>query len=222
MEEVKNFGSELMEIYNGFISSLPSSWASFANVLMMVLLIVVYSILVWKFYKFISRKNPLGLDLNQYNSVGNNFFSKLAKGGLYFIEYILILPILIFVVFGIFTFLLIILAQTENTSQIIVISASIIAAIRITSYYKEGLSQELAKMLPLTLLAITLLNPNTFADMQYLERIFNHLSQLPSFFTQIIKYLLFIVFIEAILRFLDLIFLVFGVEEADETQEKTN
>ena len=130
----------------------------------------------------------------------------------------MILPFLIFIIFGVFTFFLIILTQTQETSQIIIISAAIIAAIRMVAYYKEGLSQELAKMLPFTLLAITILNPNNFSDVQYLERIFNHLSQLPAFINQILNYLLFIVLIETVLRFIDFLFSLFELE--DETAEE--
>ena len=219
-EVIKDLGTQLLSIYNEFISALPSSLGQFVNLLVLVLMIVLYSIFVWKFYKFISKKNPLGLELNKYNKVQNDFFSRLTHGALYFVEYILILPFLIFIVFIVFTFFLIILAQSQETSQILIISAAIIAAIRMTAYYKEGLSQELAKMLPFILLAITVLNPNNFSDTQYLEKILNHFTQLPGFFSQIFTYLIFIVLIEAVLRFFDFIFSLFGMEEKDETVEK--
>ena len=219
-EVIKNFGTELISIYNEFISVLPPYLGQFINLLILVLMIVFYSIFVWKFYKFISKKNPVGLDLNQYNKFQHSFLSKLAHGALYFIEYILILPFLIFIIFTVFTFFLIILAQSQETSQILIISAAIITAIRMTAYYKENLSQEIAKMLPFTLLAITVLNPNNFSDTQYLERIFSHLSNISGFFSQIINYLVFIVIIESVLRFFDFIFSLFGLEEQDETAEE--
>ncbi|GAG09030.1 unnamed protein product, partial [marine sediment metagenome] len=161
-------------------------------------------------------------DLNKYNSTQNSFFSRLLQGTLYFVEYILILPFLIFIIFAVFTFFLIILAQNQEISQILIISAAIITAIRMTAYYKENLSQEVAKMLPFTLLAITILNPNTFAKTQYIEKILSQFTQIPGFFSQIFNYLIFIVLIEAILRFFDFIFSLFGVEEKDETVEETN
>ncbi|MCK4553075.1 hypothetical protein KAT80_02635 [Candidatus Pacearchaeota archaeon] len=219
-EVIKNLGTELFSIYNEFILTLPPPLGQFVNLLILVLMIVLYSIFVWKFYKFISKKNPVGLDLNQYNKFQHSFLSKLTHGTLYFVEYLLILPFMIFIIFTVFTFFLIILAQSQETSQILIISAAIITAIRMTAYYKENLSQEIAKMLPFTLLAITVLNPNNFADTQYIERIFSHISNISGFFSQIITYLIFIIIIEAILRFFDFIFSLFGVEEQDETAEE--
>ena len=219
-EVIRNFGTQLLSIYNEFISTLPPSLGQFVNLLILVLMILLYSIFVWKFYKFISKKNPLGLDLNQYNKVQSDFFSRVFRGALYFVEYILILPFLIFIIFIVFTFFLIILSQSQETSQILIISAAIIAAIRMAAYYKENLSQEIAKMLPFTLLAITVLNPNNFSNTQYIEKILNHFAQLPVFFNQIFTYLIFIVLIEAVLRFFDFIFSLFDLEEQDETVEK--
>jgi len=216
-EVINNLGTQILDIYKDFLSALPPSLGQFVNLIILVLMIVVYSIFVWKLYKFISKKNPLGLDLNKYNKTQDSFFSRLFKGIFYFLEYLLILPFLIFVIFAVFTFFLIILAQSQDISQILIISAAIIAAIRMTAYYKENLSQELAKMLPFTLLAITVLNPNNFSDTQYLERIFSHISSISGFFSQIMTYLLFIVLIEAILRLFDFVFSLFGLEEQDET-----
>ncbi|MBA7674685.1 hypothetical protein ES703_82906 [subsurface metagenome] len=95
-----------------------------------------------------------------------------------------------------------------------------IAAIRMTSYYKGGLSQEIAKILPFTLLAISVLNPNFFLEAQYLERVISQLSQIPSFFSQIIYYLLFIIILEVILRLFDFIFSLFKLEEVPKIEEK--
>ena len=100
----------------------------------------------------------------------------------------------------------------------------IITAIRMISYYKEELSEELAKMLPLTLLAIFVLNPNSFSDIFYLEKIITHLLNITSFFGDILKYLIFIMIIETILRFFDYLFSILGVnlkEQVKEEQEKT-
>ncbi len=217
IEVIKEIGTQILSIYNEFVAVLPYPLGQFINLLILVLMIVIYSIFVWKFYTFVSKKNPLGLDLNKYNSTQNSFFSRLFQGTLYFVEYILILPFLIFIIFSVFTFFLIILSQSQEISQILFISAAIIIAIRMTAYYKEDLSQEIAKMLPLTLLAITVLNPINFSDTQYIERIFSHFSSIPAFFSQILTYLIFIVFIEAVLRFFDFIFSLFEMGKKDET-----
>lgn len=88
-------------------------------------------------------------------------------------------------------------------------------SIRILSYYKENLSQEIAKLLPFNLLAVAILNPNTFSQTQYLEKIIENISSIPSAFGEISYYLFFIIIIELVLRFFDFIFSLFGLEEIE-------
>jgi hypothetical protein len=217
-EGFNSFISGFSKVYDLLNIMLPSWAQRFFGLFLLVLLVVFYSILIWKFYRFISRKNPLGLDLNKYNTIEHSFFSRLITAVLYFIEYILILPFLIFIVFGIFTFFLIILAQNQDISQKLIISAVIISAVRMTAYYKEEVSQEIAKILPFTLLAVAALNPNTFSQSNYIETILIHFSQIPSFLEQIKIYLLFIIILEVILIFFDYVFSLFGLENIDEEE----
>ena len=213
----------ILRAYDLLNSALPPWAQSFINLFMLVLVVVIYSIFIWKFYKFISKKNPLGLNLNRYNKIEHSFFSRVIAGILYFAEYILILPFFVFIVFSVFTFFLILLTQGQDVSQVLIISAVIIAAIRMTSYYKEELSQDIAKMLPFTLLAVAALNPNTFSQSESLATILNHFSQLPSFIGDIRFYLLFIIILEIIMRFFDYVFSLldigeFGEEKSEEDE----
>jgi len=216
MAEVSNLGVELFNIYKEILSGLPQNVGSFFNFLVLVLLIVVYSIFVWKFYKFIAKKNILGLDLNKYNKSSHPFFTKLIAGMFFFIEYIIILPFLIFFWFATFTLFLIFLTEELDIQTLLIISATIVAAIRVTSYYKEDLSKDIAKLLPFTLLAVSILTPGFFN----VERIFTQFSELPGFFNNIIYYLIFIIILEIILRFFDFIFSLFGLEEENKEEEE--
>ncbi len=219
-EGIIEIGKELIRFYDNFIGFFPPFIGSFVNFLILVMLVVIYSIIVWHGYRFISRKNPLGLDLNQYNKASSPFYEKLITGGLYFIEHIIIIPFVILVVFGVFTLFLIILSPNENTIQILIISSTIIAAIRMIAYYKEGLSQEIAKILPLMLLATIVLNPIALSEAKYFQRIITHFNQIPGIINQIEIYLLFIIILEVILRLFDLIFSIFGIEEIQIKKEE--
>ena len=216
-EAVGNITTELTGFYQDFIASLPPFAGNFFNFLILVLLVVVYCIFIWKFYKFIAKKNILGLNLNKYNKSEHPFLTKLFAGSLYFIEYIIILPFLIFFGFVVFSFFLMFLTELE-IQTLLLVSATIVAAIRMTAYYKEGLSKDVAKLLPFTLLAVSILNPNFFN----IERIFTHFSEIPNFFGNIAYYLIFIIIIEIILRFFDFIFSLFGLEEEkiEESQKE--
>ncbi len=215
MEEmIENITTELIKLYQDFIAGLSPFAGNFFNFLILVLLVVIYCIFIWKFYKFIAKKNILGLDLNRYNKSEHPFFTKLLAGAFYFVEYIIILPFLIFFWFVILTLFLMFLTELE-IQTLLIISATIVAVIRMTAYYKEDLSRDVAKLFPFTLLAVSFLNPNFFN----IERIFTHFSEIPNFFGNIVYYLIFIIIIEIILRAFDFIFSLFGLEEIEEIKK---
>jgi len=201
--------TDLSEAYTAFISTLPNWAQNFISLFLLVLLVVIYAILIWKFYRWIATKNIIELNLNKYNKSEHPFLAKVLAGFFYFLEYIIIIPFLIFIWFGVFTFFLIVLTDKLEVSALLIVSATIIAAIRMTSYYKEELAKDLAKLLPFTLLAVSIINPNFFN----IDRIISQISQLPSFFSQILIYLLFIVILEIILRFFEFIFSLFSLHE---------
>lgn len=198
--------------YNSLLATLPPFVQNFLNLFLLVLIVTIYAIFIWKFYKFISKKNILELNLNKYNKYQHPFLTKLVAGLLYLIEYVLILPFLVFIWFSIFTIFLIVLSETPDTSQILIIAAVVIASIRMTSYYKEEVAAEVAKFLPITLLAISILNPSFFTG-EFLQRTLGHFAQIPGLLGQIANYLVFIIILEIILRFFEFIFSLFGIEE---------
>lgn len=210
-----NLGATLSEGYNLFISSLPLFFQNFINLLLIVLLVVTFSIFIWKFYRFISTKNIIKLDLNQYNKTEDPFLAKLLAGVFYFFEYIIVLPFLIFFWFSVFTLFLIFLTENPDVNSLLLISAVIVATIRMTSYYKEDLAKDLAKLIPFTLLAVSILNPKFFS----IERIFNQFSELSNFFNEIFIYLIFIIILEIVLRFFDFIFSLFELQDEKEVKE---
>lgn len=219
MEILDNIGKGILDIYNLAMSMLPPFLQNFINLFLIVLLIVIYSIFIWKFYEFIAKKNILGLNLSKYNRSNHPLFEKLFAGGLYFAEYILILPFLIFFWFSIFTIFLIFLTENLPVSTLLIISVTIIGAIRMISYipdYGQNLSKEIAKLLPFTLLAVSITKPGFFD----IQRILGQILELSSFFNQIIIYLAFIIILEVILRFFDFIFSLFDLNDIPEIKEK--
>ena len=217
MAEVNDFG--LLEAYSSFVSTLPSWAQNFVTLFLLVLLIVIYAIFIWKFYRFISTKNIVKLNLKRFNKVEHPFFSKLIEGSLSFVEYIVILPFLIFFWFSFFTVFLILLTDQLPIESILLVSVTIIAAIRMTSYiprYGQDLAREIAKLLPFTLLAVSIINPNFFS----IERIISHLGELVGSINLIFTYLLFIIVLEIILRLFEFIFSLMGLEDDPKSSDK--
>jgi hypothetical protein len=213
---------QILEAYNLFLATLPSPVQSFVNLFLLVILVLIYSIIVWKFYKAMAEKNIFGLNLNQYNKSEHPFFTKLMAGLFYLLEYIIIIPFLIFFWFGVFTLLLILLTEEGiEVSTILLLSAVVIATIRMAAYYKRALAEDIAKILPFTFLAVFVLNPNFFTS-DFITRIAGRFSAIPSFIGEIMTYLAFIVILEVILRFFEFLFSLFDLAEEEPKKEEQN
>jgi hypothetical protein len=202
-------GEGLIEAYNLFAASLPQWAQNFLSFFLIALLILIYAIFIWKFYRWISTKNLLELNLNKYNKSRHPATAKMLAGAFYLLEYIIILPFLIFFWFLIFTLFLLLLTESLEVRTLLIISATIIAAIRMTAYYNEDLSKDLAKLVPFTLLGVSIINPNFFG----VGRIVTQLTEIPQFISHIISYLLFIVALEVVLRIFDFAFSIFNLKE---------
>ncbi len=208
-------GDVLNQAYTAIIDALPTPIQKFIAFFVIALGIVIYSIFVWKFYRSISKKNLIGLNLNKYNKSKHPQATKLIAGGLYLAEYALILPILIFLWFTIFTMLLIFITENLSVQALLIIAGTVIAAIRMTCYYSEDLAKEMAKLVPFTLLATSLLNPQFFS----VTRVFGLFAQIPNLFGEIGIYLFFIVLLEVVLRAFDFLFSLFQIEEPIKKSE---
>ena len=80
----------------------------------------------------------------------------------------IILPFLFLFWFTVFSLFLLLLSESQNAEQILLISAAIIASTRISAYISEDLSKDLAKIFPFTVLALFVLNIHElFADVLY-------------------------------------------------------
>lgn len=163
--------------------------------------IVVYSIFVFYFYRFLAKKNIIELNLNQYNQYSDQILVKIFAVIFYIVEYIILLPVLTFFWFATLAIATLILAKDLSVGTTLLISAALVASIRVTSYVNEDLSKDLAKMLPFTLLAIAITTSGFFDISALVSRI----SEIPSLLSNLPYYLLFIVAIELIMRIADFI-----------------
>ncbi len=177
--------------------------------------IVIYSVFVFYFYRFLARKNIIELNLNQYNQYANPAAVKFFAVIFYLIEYVILLPILTFFWFSVLSVLLLILAENLDVKTVLLISAALVSAVRITSYVTEDLAKDLAKMLPFTLLAIAITNVAFFDIAALVSRA----TEIPSLFSHIPYYLLFIVSVELIMRTFTFFESVFTGEPIDGDEE---
>jgi len=201
----------LASLLTSLSETLPVEYASLINVFIFAILIALYSVFTWKFYRYISKKDLINLNLQKYNTSEHPLANKFFAIILFMIEYIIILPFLIFFWFAILALIILVLSEELAAIQVIVLSAAIVAAVRMLSYYEEDLSKDLAKIFPFTILVIFIINPGFFS----LERVLSNLGQIPGFLKSILLFLVLIIAVELILRIIDLVFNFFrsGHEE---------
>ena len=199
---INNITNEALNNSLNSISSLfPEPYKSYLVLGIFILLISIYSIFVWKFYRFLAKRDLLELNLNQYNNSDHPFLKKFFEVLLFIAEYIIILPVVVFFWFFVISIILLLLAKEHSISNILLISATMVGAVRISAYYNEDLSKDLAKLFPLTILAVAFLTPNFFD----LNDTISKISEIPNLFTNIIFYLIAIVILEFVLRIFFLI-----------------
>jgi len=192
--------------YIGVATNLLDYWTQteYGAVIKLVLItipIVIYAVFIFYFYRFLAKKNLLELNLNQYNKYSVGPLLRVMPILFYILEYIIILPIITFFWFAILSILVFFLAPELSLDVVLLISAALIASVRVTSYVSENLSQDLAKMLPLTLLGLAITKPTFFNLTGHLSRII----EIPTLFNDVISFLVFIIIIELIMRVFDLI-----------------
>ena len=194
MEGMANFLKEASNLATGNFG-IPFTLAFFTTV------IVIYSVFIFYFYRYLAKKNLIEINLNQFNTYDSPGLIKFFAMIFYVIEYIVLLPILTFFWFAILAILILILAEGIEISTILLISAALVASVRVTAYINGNLSKDLAKMLPFTLLAIAI----TKKDFFDINSLFSRVSEIPSLFSNILYYLLFIIALEIVMRIAELL-----------------
>ena len=163
----------------------------------------IYAVFVWHFYKTLSKRDLFKINLEKYNlpTVKHKNLGRFGSILAYIFKYGLIFPIYIFIWFLILSLFLLILTEEATVNLIILTSVVVVSATRVTSYYKEDLSSDMAKLIPFALLAISLVDPNFFS----METTIARFSEIPNLWSQIIHFLIFSIMLEWILRILYLI-----------------
>lgn len=182
------------------------------DVLMFSIALAIVSLFIWYFYRSISRRNLIKLDLGQYNRSEHPFFSKLLAMFLYLVEYLVIMPLLIILWFAGLSIVLLVIAKERPTSQILLIAGSIIGAVRILAYFHGEIAKDLAKLFPFITLSVFLLSPGELKFDQILPKIY----EIPTLLSNILYFVLVVLGIEIVLRLFYTIFQFWASEVGEE------
>lgn len=157
--------------------------------------IAVYGLFIYFFYENLSRRNLLG---ERFQNPGVGIGRAILRG----IRYLVVFPVVSFLFFMLLAFSFFFLApETTPPEQILLISMSVVTSVRITAYISENTSHDIAKLLPLGLLGVYLVQLQLDVD-QLRKTVDNFRAFLdPSVLTGVVlRYLLFLVVLEAVLR----------------------
>lgn len=185
-----------MIIYDLSEFSWTEAFAILKPLSIFIIGVVIYSVFIFKFYRFLGRKDILELNLNQYDVGNGAFVKKFFRVFFYIIENLLLFPLFIFFWFAILTTLLTFLSKDPRLENIFLVSMALVASIRITAYYNEDLSRDLAKMLPFAMLGVFLIDISFFSFKDSLAILWN----VGEFWKLLIYYLGFAIALEFILR----------------------
>ncbi len=218
MANLNNFIIQVLAPIQPFLDLvLPSLHQTLPQLIVLTISIVLYGIIIYKFYRFLAKRDVFALNVKKYyeahRGLARTFFSTIF--GVF--KYCVIFPLVVFCWFAGFAFLLALLAKNLPLDQLLLVCISFVTAIRIISYYSEDLARDLAKLVPLALLAVALIEPNFFS----LNILWERINSINQFATDILAYFLFIIMIEWLLRVALFIKLaLFGVSKKSIEPEK--
>ncbi|MFH1696407.1 MAG: hypothetical protein ABH854_00680 [Candidatus Diapherotrites archaeon] len=176
----------------------PNFMSALFPLVMLMSSIAVYAVLIYHFYRMVAKRDVFELDMEKYKRTKEGYITKIFNTILGVFKYGLLFPGVVFMWFAGFSILLSLLAKNIDATQILLISATFVASIRLTSYYTEDLSRDVAKMIPFALLGIAIVDPTFFSLDLFMAR----LASIPQFIPQVAAYLLFMILLEWVLRVL--------------------
>lgn len=176
----------LTDVFSNFSakSIINFDYSIISPLFYLILLIALYSILIWHFYRYIAKRDCFNIKTIHHQK----FFSIL--------KYFFIYPIVALLFFIGFSLMILFITRDLEFVSILSTSFAMVIAIRLTAYYSEDLSKDVAKMLPFALLGLFLADPSFFS----LEEISTKINSLPEFLTLCIQFIILIVIVEWILR----------------------
>lgn len=149
--------------------------------------IAAFTMLVFGFFcEYLSKRDPF--DVHH----GRGFTSRakrIGQGGLVF-------PAVSFLFFCVLASSLFLLAKSQTTPQILLLSMSVVVGVRMTAFVNETAASDLAKLLPLSLLGVLIVDPS-YAS---LERSLAHFRTAAGLLPLLARYFLLFILLEGAMQ----------------------
>ncbi len=177
--------------------------------------ITLYGVFVFNFYRFVARKDIITLDLQKHNQATHATTRKALSVVFYVIRFLVVYPVFVFFWFCVMAGLLYLLSKNQTFDTVMLVGMGVVGAIRISSYYTEALSTDIAKILPFALLGSMIIDSSVTRIFESTEGV----QDAALSWETAVYYLIAVVVLEAILRMITgLIRLVRGDPESDDLQ----
>ncbi len=179
------------------------------------LTIVVFSILIFKFYRFVAKRD-LFKTIEKRRKVSEPSHQTALSFWAGLVEYGIFFPVLVCLWFAGFALVLFFLARDFSVAQVSLFSVTLVTAIRVTAYYNEEVSITLAELMPYWLLGTVLVTADVFS----VETATARLSTIYELIPDVITYFVFVVLVEWFLRvLLSLKHFIFGVSVPSKEED---
>lgn len=216
--EIQSLSNMLsFDYFNNLVTDITEQ-ASFYDLIIFSISVVIYAIFIFHFYRFIARRNIFSFDVERrilggkYKSSGEKI-SAAPRIAAFIGTKFVIFPFVIFGWFLAYSFFILFMSQDIQAEKVFFVSAILIIAIRITSYYNEDLSKDLAKTIPFSILGIFMFDQTFFT----IDDISKNLLELPQYALQVGAFLILAITIEIALSIAYLLRL-----KLSGTKRKTN
>jgi len=178
--------------YYNFLASLIGE--QFVGILIFTISLLIYGIVIWEFYHSLAKRDLFAIKIHPYMSR----WEKLGEIITFVFKYTLAFPIYTFLWFLIFSLFLIVLSKSLQLHEIFVVSIAMISFTRAAAYWNEELAADVAKIVPLSLLGILIIDPTLLSSQLIINRLNEFMLSAP----EILSFLFFTICLEWILRIL--------------------
>ena len=218
----QDLGTNLLNYFNEIFQNVISE-SSIYDLIGFSIGMVIYGVFVYHFYKFLSKRDIFSINIGE--KITNAKFKPTGKKKsvaprvvAFISTKLFIFPFVIFLWFIGYSSFMFLLVQNMPSETIFLVSSGLIIAIRISAYYKEDLSRDIAKLVPFTLLGIFLFNPQFYSFSDSLARLF----EIPSFIIQITSFLILAMIVEITLSTLYVVKYKFFHKESGKSAKGKN
>ena len=156
----------------------------------------LYGMFIFRFYRFVAARDMFAVDLSRYQESRFRWLRRVLHVITYIAKYLVVFPAFAFFWFAVLTLILAFLSKDRPITDVLLIALATVSAIRVSAYYNEDLSRDMAKILPFAVLGIFLIDASFFD----FSDSFDVLKQANDHRERILYYLLFLVGVEFVLR----------------------